>query len=99
METEYVYALCRSYDPNPVMFKNERRIKLGLEPEPIVVELFTLFKSNRKEEVAKLELVERGNGIIIGMITDHFEQRPVTRTIPLDDLVKEENLAGPLKVD
>ena len=45
---EYFYALCKSYNPKPVMFKDEREITLGIEPESIVVELLALRKTKKK---------------------------------------------------
>lgn len=99
METKYIYAICRSYDPKPVMFSNERKITLGIESEELVVELFNLFKNKRNDYVARLQAVRRENGVIVGIITDHFKQKPIERTVPLDDLVKEQDLVGPLKID
>jgi hypothetical protein len=87
-----MYALCRSYDSKPVINKNERQITLGIETEPIIVSKSDIFKDKRKQYVARLQVVGRDNGIIIGSIQDVLKQKEVYRNIPLDDLVKEEDL-------
>jgi hypothetical protein len=96
-QNNYIYALCRTYDPTPVRFKDERKITLGLDSKPLVVESFFLFKTKRDEYAARLEIVGRDNGIVIGLITDHVEQRPVSRQIPLDDLVEDSEIARPVR--
>jgi hypothetical protein len=94
---KYIYALCRSYEEQSFMLGNERKITLGLEEQPIIAETFSLFLDEKNNYVARLDFLKKGNGVLIGVITDHLEQRPVQRTIPIDDLVKEENIVNPVK--
>ena len=37
-------------------------------------------------------MVGRDNNGLIGIITDHLEQKPVYRTIPIDDLIRPEEV-------
>ena len=97
METgDCFYALCRSYNPQPVGFSDEREIRLGIEEDPLVVQLFYLFRTKNDEYVARLDFAGRDNGVFMGIITDCVEQRPVMRTIPMDDLVRAENVTKPV---
>lgn len=84
-ESQYVYALCRKYEP--CENSDERRIIVGLERRPFLTNSFDLFKTREGKYVARFEEISRVKGYVIGKITDSHEEWKAIRTIPIDDLV------------
>lgn len=64
--TEYIYAICRSYEKDPNrMFDDESVINVGIEHSPLKVQDFNLFKVSKSERSAKLDEMSTINKVSI----------------------------------
>lgn len=84
--TQYGYAICREYHGRAL--EETATIIVGLEREPIIVSKEDIIKANSFYAV-RFSQIGRKKHLIIGSIRDTQKRGSVTRTIPLDDLVRE----------